>query len=189
MNDFSFYLGYLVKDFLPNPLSTFEDRRDVVKNQNKEEKKKTINHHVNVENDYFMPVATFEYHPNSYENWLKQKFHMIHRNAEFREKEQKPQNYFEYQKNDLISFKSPLTRKPTTLSEDYDFKPYFPNYNTFTFGDAKSDHPEDEFKLNKEPQKVKPTSRIDTLESWDKFLDTKTVIAGVDVVKIKPESY
>ena len=153
---------------------------------------------MNVRNDDFTPVATFDYHPNSYEDWLKQKFQMIQKNKLWDTiTAQKQLDHLQYQDNDFQNYKSHLTRKPSIEleSEDYDFKPYFPNYNSFNFADAKSEpvvkylEPSKALQRDLTNQKPSILPVKNSLESWDKFLDTKTVVAGVDIVKINPESY
>ena len=58
-----------------------------------------------------MPVATFDYHPNSYEDWLKQKFQMIQKNKLWDTiTAQKQLDHLQYQDNDFQNYKSHLTR-------------------------------------------------------------------------------
>ena len=87
-----------------------------------------------------------------------------------------------------------------------EFQPYFPNYSQYqgatvatSRGDVASKGPPRVHTSRPPPQDPEPAPRPAPApapalvvpsdpESWDKFLDTKTVVAGVDIVQYKPQT-
>ena len=157
------------------------------------------------------PRLTFEYLPADlpYEN-LRENSHGNRNDENIR------QNFAEYNKiigNNVNIFPSkeyhltsrleseysnPLIFQTNNMkiynSQDFEFKPYFPNYgianNKNQVSKVVSDHRQDlknNVYQNQVVNSINDQSSvipITSQEYWDKLLDTKTVIAGVDIVDI-----
>ena len=81
--------------------------------------------------------------------------------------------------NELFSRKkiSLATSNPKPLSKgDFDFEPFFPNYRRESSPPPVPEKPE--FQMQVEESDM----TIDVQNTWDRILDTRTVVAGVDVV-------
>ena len=71
----------------------------------------------------------------------------------------------------------PTSNKP--LSEgDFDFEPFFPNYRQKSSPTRPPFPQKPEFQMQVEESDM----TIDVQNTWDRILDTRTVVAGVDVV-------
>lgn len=68
------------------------------------------------------------------------------------------------------------SNKPLTEG-DFDFEPFFPNYRQ-----ESSTRPPVPEKPDFQMQVEESDMRIDVQNTWDRILDTKTVVAGIDVL-------
>ena len=148
------------------------------------------------------PVSTFEYHPANYQV-MQQKLNLIKMQQLLGsiKPETKPllhQNNIYNYKNNIKKYEEPPinTRKENTdNTASFDFKPFFPNYNRHM---SQSQIPQNNVVVNKisvnkqrqeESYESKNLSLLKLLnlpsnvKDFDKFLDTKTVVAGVDIVE------
>ena len=83
--------------------------------------------------------------------------------------------------NELLSRKkiSIATSNPKPLSKgDFDFEPFFPNYRRESPLARPPFPPKPEFQMQVEESDM----TIDVQNTWDRILDTRTVVAGIDVV-------
>ena len=70
------------------------------------------------------------------------------------------------------------SNKPLTEG-DFDFEPFFPNYRRESSPITRPPVPEKpEFQMQVEESDM----TIDVQNTWDRILDTKTVVAGIDVL-------
>merc|ERR1711936_832325 len=83
---------------------------------------------------------------------------------------------------DLISHKKisqATTVKPRTITkENVGFQPFFPNYRRKNSPSVPSNLQKGEYQM----QPDESDKNTETKNSWDKILDTRTVVAGVDLV-------
>ena len=83
---------------------------------------------------------------------------------------------------DLISHKKisqATTVKPRTRTkENVGFQPFFPNYRRKNSPSVPSNLQKEEYQM----QPDESDKNTETKNSWDQILDTRTVVAGVDLV-------
>ena len=82
--------------------------------------------------------------------------------------------------SELLSRKKiskPTSNKLLTKA-DFDFEPFFPNYRRASSPTRPPFPEKPEFQMQVEESDM----TIDVQNTWDRILDTRTVVAGVDVV-------
>merc|ERR1711997_306962 len=82
--------------------------------------------------------------------------------------------------SELLSRKKisrPTSNKPLSKG-DFDFEPFFPNYRWKSSSTRPPFPQKPEFQM----QVQESDMTIDVQNTWDRILDTRTVVAGVDVV-------
>ena len=149
------------------------------------------------------PVSTFEYHPANYQV-MQQKLNLIKMQkllSNSIKPETKPishQHYIYNTNNNNIEqlYEEPPImprKKKTENAASFDFKPFFPDYTQHMAHIRKENVVVNKISLNKQPQEETYDSKNSALlkllnlpsnvKDFDKFLDTKTVVAGVDIVE------
>ena len=149
------------------------------------------------------PVSTFEYHPANYD-MMQQKLNLI--KVQELLSIQSKTNPISHQHNiynNIEKFnKGPMilrndnTENSVDYSASYDFKPFFPDYNRHKaqitgenvvvnqnlLNNQRQWEEEDSYD-SKNSALLKLLNLPSNVKDFDKFLDTKTVVAGVDTVE------
>ena len=150
------------------------------------------------------PVSTFEYHPANYD-MMQQKLNLI-KVQELLSIQSKPNpishKHNIYNNNNEILYKRPTilrndnTENSNDHSASFDFKPFFPDYNRNKAQITEENVVVNQNLLNNQRQLeevgsydsknsalLKLLNLPSNVKDFDKFLDTKTVVAGVDTVE------
>lgn len=148
------------------------------------------------------PVSTFEYHPANYQV-MQQKLNLIKMQqllGSIKPETNKPisHQHFIYNNNNNIEklFEEPPIMpgtKNTVNTASSDFKPFFPDYTKHMAQIRRENVVVNKISQNKQRQEETYDSENSALlkllnfpsnvKDFDKFLDTKTVVAGVDIVE------
>ena len=139
------------------------------------------------------PVSTFEYHPANYD-MMQQKLNLI-KVQELLSIQSKPNPPISHEHNIYNNNIEKLYKRPTILRNDnFDFKPFFPDYNRNKAQITEENVVVNQNLLNNQWEEegsydsknsalLKLLNLPSNVKDFDKFLDTKTVVAGVDTVE------
>ena len=157
------------------------------------------------------PVSTFEYHPANYD-MMQQKLNLIkvqellsiqsktnpisHQHNIYNNNNNNIYNNIEKFNKGPMILRNDNTENSVDYSASYDFKPFFPDYNRHKaqitgenvvvnqnlLNNQRQWEEEDSYD-SKNSALLKLLNLPSNVKDFDKFLDTKTVVAGVDTVE------